>query len=73
MKWAQALESLMGLAAGHGHMRTRTGPKDAALREARVCYNHLVGRRGVVTFRAMRRAVHFSPAGQQAFDRLFPA
>ena len=56
---AQALESLMGLAAGHGHLRTRTGPKDAALREARVCYNHLAGRRGVVMFRSMRRAGHF--------------
>ncbi len=42
---AAALEGLMGLAAGQ--LRTRTGPKDAALREARVCYNHLAGQRGV--------------------------
>jgi hypothetical protein len=27
--------------------RVRTGPKDAALREARVCYDHLAGERGV--------------------------
>ncbi len=43
---AEVLESLMGLAAGAGHLRTRTGPKDAALRKARVCYNHLAGDMG---------------------------
>jgi DNA-binding transcriptional ArsR family regulator len=43
---AQVLEGLMGLAAGAGHLRTRTGPKDLALRKARVCYNHLAGERG---------------------------
>ena len=41
------LESLMGLAAKRGHTRTRTGPKDPALRKARVCYNHLAGEFGV--------------------------
>lgn len=51
---AQTLESLMGLAAGQGLLRTRTGPKDAALRDARVCYNHLAGARGVQMYRAMR-------------------
>ncbi len=51
---AALLETLMGLAAGHGQLRTRTGPKDAAMREARVCYNHLAGRRGVQMFRWMR-------------------
>lgn len=38
---AHVLESLMGLASGQ--LRTRTGPKDAAMRRARVCYNHLAG------------------------------
>ncbi|MBN9671245.1 ArsR/SmtB family transcription factor [Roseibium aggregatum] len=37
------LEALMGLAARKGHLRTRTGPKDPALRNARVCYDHLAG------------------------------
>lgn len=37
------LESMMGLAAARGHVRTRTGPKDPALRRARVCYDHLAG------------------------------
>ena len=40
----------MGLAAGAGHLRTRTGPKDAALRRARVCYNHLAGDMGTKMF-----------------------
>ncbi len=48
-----ALEALMGLAAGVGHLRTRTGPKDAALREARVCYNHLAGERGIALYDAL--------------------
>lgn len=43
---AHVLEGLMGLAAGSGHVRKRTGPKDAALRRARVCYNHLAGDMG---------------------------
>ena len=51
---AQALENLMGLAAGRGHLRTRTGPGDTGMRAARVCYNHLAGRRGVQMFTAMQ-------------------
>jgi DNA-binding transcriptional ArsR family regulator len=47
---AHVLEGLMGLAAGAGHLRRRTGPKDAELREARVCYNHLAGDRGTQMF-----------------------
>ncbi|NNG02830.1 MAG: winged helix-turn-helix transcriptional regulator, partial [Inquilinus sp.] len=44
---AAVLEALMGLAARTGHLRTRTGPKDPALRRARVCYDHLAGELGV--------------------------
>jgi DNA-binding transcriptional ArsR family regulator len=44
---AQVLESLMGLAQRTGAVRVRTGPKDTALRTARVCYDHLAGLRGV--------------------------
>lgn len=50
---AAVLEALMGLAAGQGHLRARTGPADSALREARVCYNHLAGARGIAMFDAM--------------------
>lgn len=48
-----ALEALMGLAAGAGHLRTRTGPKDEALREARVCYNHLAGTKGIALYQGL--------------------
>ncbi|MDU8910134.1 helix-turn-helix transcriptional regulator [Aestuariicoccus sp. MJ-SS9] len=47
---AGVLEALMGLSAGSGHLRTRTGPRDADLRRARICYNHLAGDRGVQMF-----------------------
>lgn len=47
---AATLEALMGLAVSAGHLRTRPGPKDAALREARVCYNHLAGEMGTRLF-----------------------
>lgn len=44
---AAVLERLMGLAAGQGAARVRTGPRDGAMRQARVCYNHLAGALGV--------------------------
>ncbi len=50
---AGVLEGLMGLAAMNGHTRTRTGPKNAALRHARVCYNHLAGDMGIQLYDAM--------------------
>lgn len=53
---AQLLEALMGFASGQGLSRLRTGPKDQALREARVCYNHLAGRRGVQMFDFLRKS-----------------
>lgn len=44
---AQALEALSVLSAHSGFSRIRTGPKEPALREARVCYDHLAGDMGV--------------------------
>lgn len=44
---ATALEMLMGLAMRTGQTRVRTGPKEPALRKARVCYDHLAGDYGV--------------------------
>lgn len=44
---AAVLEALMGLAARTGHARTRAGPREPALRRARVCYDHLAGDLGV--------------------------
>jgi DNA-binding transcriptional ArsR family regulator len=52
---AHVLEALMGLAAGSGHLRTRTGPRDQELREARVCYNHLAGRKGIALYQGLLR------------------
>ena len=40
---AEAIEALMGLAARVGLSRTRPGPRDAAMRAARFCYDHLAG------------------------------
>jgi DNA-binding transcriptional ArsR family regulator len=40
---AEAIEALMGLAARVGLSRTRTGPREPALRRARLCYDHLAG------------------------------
>jgi DNA-binding transcriptional ArsR family regulator len=52
---ASTLEALMGLAEHAGHRRVRTGPKDPAMREARVCYDHLAGDRGVQMFDHLTR------------------
>jgi len=60
---AHVLEALMGLAAGSGHLRQRTGPKDTALREARVCYNHLAGSRGTQMYDSLMAAGHLQYHG----------
>ncbi|HEY3779042.1 MAG TPA: winged helix-turn-helix domain-containing protein [Rhizomicrobium sp.] len=44
---AEMLEAIMGVAARTGQMRTRPGPRDPALRFARICYDHLAGEMGV--------------------------
>ncbi len=44
---AHLLEVLMGLVAGNQPLRSRIGPTETALRNARVCYNHLAGDRGI--------------------------
>src|SRR5436190_9048761 len=51
----QVLEGLAHLAARAGHMRVRTGPKDPALRHARVCYDHLAGDLGVQMLDSLRK------------------
>src|SRR5580692_8603639 len=52
---ASVLEGLDGLAARTGHMRVRTGPKDPALRHARICYDHLAGDLGVQMLDSLRQ------------------
>jgi DNA-binding transcriptional ArsR family regulator len=41
---AHTIEALVTVASRVGHMRTRPGPKDQAMRRARSCYDHLAGR-----------------------------
>lgn len=57
---AEVLESLMGLAAKRKPSRVRTGPKEPALRKARVCYDHLAGDLGVELFESLHREAWFS-------------
>lgn len=51
---ASVIEGLAGLAARAGHMRVRTGPKDPALRRARICYDHLAGDLGVQMLQSLK-------------------
>jgi DNA-binding transcriptional ArsR family regulator len=44
---AEMLEKIMGVAARTGATRVRPGPRDPAMRHARVCYDHLAGELGV--------------------------
>ena len=64
-KVAAAIESLMSLAADSGPLRTRTGPRDEALRAARRCYNHLAGTAGVQLYESLVRRGHLDvgPSG----------
>jgi DNA-binding transcriptional ArsR family regulator len=52
---AGVIEGLAGLAARAGHMRVRTGPKDPALRRARICYDHLAGDLGVQMLDSLKK------------------
>ena len=47
---AQLLESLMGVAFRTGALRLVPGPREPALRKARVCYDHLAGELGVLVY-----------------------
>lgn len=51
---AALIESLMRFAARDGRSAVRTGPRDEALRRARVCYDHLAGELGVELLARMR-------------------
>lgn len=50
---ARVLEGLMGVASRAKALRTRPGPKEPALRHARVCYDHLAGELGVGLYDAL--------------------
>ena len=70
------LEGLMPLAARAGHLRTRVGPSDPALRRARSCYDHLAGDLAVKIFDSLATrgliephddAVHAAPRARTFF------
>jgi DNA-binding transcriptional ArsR family regulator len=50
---AELIEVLTGVAFRAGAVRLRTGPREPALRKARVCYDHLAGDMGVELLEGM--------------------
>ena len=59
---AHLLESLMGVAYRAGAVRLLTGPREQALRKARLCYDHLAGDIGVQIFDSLVRGRLLKPA-----------
>jgi DNA-binding transcriptional ArsR family regulator len=51
---ADVIEGLMGIAQRAYVKRVATGPRDSALRRARVCYDHLAGEFGVALLDGLR-------------------
>lgn len=47
---ADMIEQMLGIASRVGALPLLTGPRDAVLREARVCYDHLAGQHAVDLF-----------------------
>jgi DNA-binding transcriptional ArsR family regulator len=62
---ADALETLMSLAQRTGAMPSRSGPRDAALREARICYDHLAGEKGVRLLESLSRRGLVAQSGER--------
>ncbi|TGG92825.1 ArsR family transcriptional regulator [Natronospirillum operosum] len=50
---AYLIESMMGVAFHTTTQHPRTGPRDPALRKARICYDHLAGEMGVYVYQQM--------------------
>lgn len=61
------LETLMGVAARAKALRTRPGPKEPALRHARLCYDHLAGELGVALFDSFMRNKWMHPGPEKTF------
>jgi len=51
---ANVIEALLNVSGNGSGVRTRTGPRDSALRRARICYDHLAGELGVHMFDRMK-------------------
>ena len=75
---AELLERLTGLAQRTGAKPMRPGPREAAMRQARVCYDHLAGERAVALAESLaaRDLVRLAPdasvtaAGRDFFSNL---
>ncbi|MBU6952120.1 helix-turn-helix transcriptional regulator [Hahella sp. HN01] len=76
---AEFLETLLNVSAAVDHSRTNTGPKDPALRHARVCYDHLAGEIGVSLLDALKSSgvlieqdqqLLLTPGGRELFNSL---
>jgi len=59
------LEALMGVSAARTGPRTRPGPRDPALRHARVCYDHLAGEMGVKLYEHAQSAGWISGGAEE--------
>jgi DNA-binding transcriptional ArsR family regulator len=64
---ARLLETLMGVAARAKALRSRPGPKEPALRRARICYDHLAGELGVELFDAFLRHKWILPGPENTY------
>ncbi|AZZ94084.1 ArsR family transcriptional regulator [Hahella sp. KA22] len=62
---AEFLETLLNVSATMEHSRTLTGPKDPALRHARICYDHLAGEVGVSLLDALKSSAVLIEQDQQ--------
>jgi DNA-binding transcriptional ArsR family regulator len=76
---AGLIETLMGVAYRTGAVRLRSSPREPALREARVCYDHLAGDKGVHIFESLlardfldrsNDAAVLTPEGIRFFEKL---
>lgn len=64
---AGLLETLMGVAMRAKALRSRPGPKEPALRHARLCYDHLAGELGVAMFDSFLKHKWITPGPERTF------
>jgi DNA-binding transcriptional ArsR family regulator len=64
---AGLLETLMGVAMRAKALRSRPGPKEPALRHARLCYDHLAGELGVALFDSFQKHKWITPGPERTF------
>jgi DNA-binding transcriptional ArsR family regulator len=66
---AAMLEAIMGVADAVGPKRARPGPKDGAMRQARICYDHLAGEMGVALYDRLSAAGLVCDGGQRVSEQ----